>query len=328
MNSSSVSVEVDQWNVEERKTKTKSATCVYKQVYQINPLMGGFSALADTYQKSDFKVYQFTGDYKIGASNNNVVLTTASACSQMSVSFDRGLVVFQQKVVPQKASVSAKCQQEVVFNENKYTIVISPFEQHLIDIGTMILAVNGELLFTTFKLPSRTDQDKISKALYDYLMPMPMTNINTKQITPMTINLVPVPTSGLTTYSTSFLLRGGSTDGLGGADTLINVQYTKYTNNSQIIVISNPRIVMPANIDPDFQLRFNGYSISQDGYNIESNNPTVAFEINSPEMAFVRIFCEQKSLNSGWPVAAIGTLPFPLGSPPVSTASINKVSQG
>lgn len=158
----------DEWNVRKDKVKSEHIACTYKQVYQVNPLMGGFSNLAEKYEDSDFKVYQFTGEYKVGANGNNVVLTTTSACSQMAVSFVRALVVFQQKVTPQKAFT--KCQQDVVFNANEYTMVISPFEQHQIDVGTMILASNGKLMFTTFNLPSRTDQDKISKALYDYLI--------------------------------------------------------------------------------------------------------------------------------------------------------------
>lgn len=159
---------LDEWNTKESKTKVKSLTCTYTQVYQVNPLMGGFVKLGDTYQQSNFKVYQFINEYKIGAQGNNVVLTTTSSCSQMSISFNRALVVFQQKVTPQKVSTK-ECSQEVVFNDNKFMIIISPFEQHLIDVGTLIFASNGGITYTTIKLPSRTNQDKIAKTLYDYI---------------------------------------------------------------------------------------------------------------------------------------------------------------
>jgi hypothetical protein len=169
------------WNKDEKKCKSKHIECVYKQVYNLNPLMGGFSLLNDTFESSTFNVYQFTGQYKISAQDNKLVLTTTESCSQASISFVRALVVFQQKVTPQKASTI--CKQEVEFNENKYTIVISPFEQHDIDVGTIILANNNQLSFSTFKLPSRTDQIKISQSLYSYLKP-DSSSIQTKAIQP------------------------------------------------------------------------------------------------------------------------------------------------
>lgn len=163
----SSSDESDRWNIDWKFKRSHHTTCTYQQVYNVNPLMGGFSVLGDTLANSIFNVYQFTGQYKIGANDDNVVLTTTSSCSQSTVSFHQALVVFQQKVTPEKRST--RCKQEVIFNENKYTIVISPFEQHQIDVGTMITASNGAISYTTFKLPSKTNQAKIAQALFDYL---------------------------------------------------------------------------------------------------------------------------------------------------------------
>jgi hypothetical protein len=161
------SLSSNDWNVEQKRCKSTNDTCVYKQVYNINPLMGGFSEIGDSLESSSFDVYQFTGEYKIGAQGNTLTLTTTESCSQASISFARALVVFQPIVTPQKASTI--CKQEVEFIEENYTMVISPFEQYNIKVGTMIMAVDDQLIFTTFKLPSRTDQSKISKALYDFI---------------------------------------------------------------------------------------------------------------------------------------------------------------
>lgn len=156
------------WNtrIDDREV-VEHKTCTYKQIFNINPLMGGFSIYNSTYETSVFNVYQFTGQYKISAQGDQVVLMTATSCSQMSVSFYKALVVFQPKVKPVQRET--QCEQKVEYNENEYTIEINPFEQHKITVGTMILATNGILQFTTFNLPSKTNQEKISHALYDYI---------------------------------------------------------------------------------------------------------------------------------------------------------------
>lgn len=171
MSSSSLSLSSkDTWN---KKFKNKdeyelSKTCVYRQVYNVNPLMGGFSVFGNNYENSTFNSYSFTGNYKLVVEGNYVKIITTESCSNMSVSFYRALVIFQPIVKPD--SRYTECSQDVIFNENEYNIEITPFDIQPIRVGTMIVATNGTLHFTTFNLPSKTNQDKISKALYEYIL--------------------------------------------------------------------------------------------------------------------------------------------------------------
>lgn len=159
----------DKWNKSTKHSidSIHSKTCVYRQVYNVNPMMGGFTVFGDSYDNSVFNSYSFTGEYKILAEGNYVKVITTESCSNMSVSFYKALVVFQPIVKPDTRY--SECSQDVQFIENEYKIEMNPFEIYQITVGTMIVATNGVLHFTTWKLPSKTNQDKISRELYVYV---------------------------------------------------------------------------------------------------------------------------------------------------------------
>lgn len=147
------------WNTED--------TCTYKQTILVNPLIGGFNPYAGTLEESKFTSYQFFGDYKVSANNNKVIIYTTNSCSQMSISFDYGCVIFQSKVKPQKRNT--ECKQVVDFQEQRYTIEIDPFTRETVEVVLVIFATGSNLNFYRIDLKSLTDESIIAAQFYEFV---------------------------------------------------------------------------------------------------------------------------------------------------------------
>lgn len=153
--------------------------CVYKQTILVNPMIGGFSPFDLEFKKSEFKSYEFFESYKVSAQNNQVIFYTTNTCSQMSISFDFGCVVYQPKVKPQKRATD--CKQLVKFKEQKYSIQLSPFDKQDVDVGLVIFASGNNLIFLQLKLKSLTNVNIIALQLHDFVrkhLPIQVDEIN------------------------------------------------------------------------------------------------------------------------------------------------------
>lgn len=142
-------------------------TCIYKQTIAVNPMVGGFSPYEELLADSSFKSYEFFGTYKVSANNNQVNIYTTDECSQMSVTFDFACVIFQARVIPQKRKTN--CKQVIEFNEQQYSLQISPFVKQDIDIGLVIFASGNSLVFYHIDLKSLTNQDIIAAQLHQFI---------------------------------------------------------------------------------------------------------------------------------------------------------------
>lgn len=145
---------------------SSNTSCVYKQVFNVTPLLGGFTTFDTDLSKSTFNYIPYADGTTIQANDNTIVVTTKSGKSMV---FQRALVVFRDVFRPNVGITG--CVTRVEVNEVAPTVVLNSGEDRVVlSTGTLILTNGDRLVSVNFRMPSRSNIRKISQKLHTFIL--------------------------------------------------------------------------------------------------------------------------------------------------------------
>lgn len=138
-------------------------TCVYRQVFTVTPLIGGFVNFDD---KSSFKTIAYQVGYQfIYADKNNIMILLPN---HQAITYYRAIVIFQDAFIPSKGVNG--CVKEVEYINNPPTINISQDDEVVLTTGTIIIADHNKLIAKHLNLSSNSNIHKIKEFLNGYII--------------------------------------------------------------------------------------------------------------------------------------------------------------
>lgn len=144
------------------------ATCVYRQIFKVTNILGGFSSFTKEFALSTFDTVECTDGFAFTPSGPNIIVTTANGQS----TFHQAVLIFREKFTS-SAGVEG-CSREIQYVEETPIAIINDsngkrVEKIALSIGTLLIVDHNKIITKTVKLVSYSEQLLISRFLHTYI---------------------------------------------------------------------------------------------------------------------------------------------------------------